>query len=341
VKRLLAALLCSAALFLAPAYAQTFPPLGDDVTTSLGSFRMQISSNFAGMFNGCPGYNSTTHVLQSPTLYDPATVIGRSNPGLDDGDRFFSTFRRGGAIVGLNEDVIPFDTLIPPAGYPCYHDRSACFAGPPGTRQVVTEIRSLKMTSGPLVVRAGVWYNDPNTPMTPERSSPGKVVSRSGPSNDLTRDFLASSFFDVFVRVDLPACGSFPGATVNNVVPLIVKNDKLDKFPPRVVYLHDASNIVQVVFVRDNLPLWYAGDVLGLFLLAGHGVGFSNSSSDMQEFNTFMSQQSDIQCPLSSSCATTGASVKTAASPTAPLPAALRPPAVLSPAPLLPDTSPR
>jgi hypothetical protein len=333
VKRLLAALLYGAAL-VAPAYAQTFPPLGDDLTSSLGSFRIQISNNFAGMFTGCPGYNSTTHVLQSPTLFDPGTVIGRSNPGLDDGDRFFSTFRRGGAIAGSNEDLIPFDTLIPPAGYPCYQDRTACFAGPPGTRQVITEIRSLKMTSGPLMVRAGVWYNDPNTPTTPERASPGRVVSRSGPSNDLTRDFLASSFFDVFVRVDLPPCGSFPGATVNNLIPLIVKNDKLDHFPPRVVYLHDASNIVQIVFIRDNPPLWYAGDVLGLFLLAGHGVGYTNSSSDMQEFNTYMSQQPDITCPIGNSCAPPPP-------PGASKPAASVKPTTLSPATLVSDTSPR
>ncbi len=330
MKRLLVALLYGAALVTAPAYAQTFPPLGDDVTTSLGSFRVQISNNFAGMFNGCPGYNSTTHILQSPTLFDPGTVIGRSNPGLDDGDRFFSPFRRGGAIAGSNEDLIPFSTLIPPAGYPCYQDRSACFAGT-GTRQVITEIRSLKMSSGPLMVRAGVWYNDPNTPTTPERASPGRVVSRSGPSNDPTRDFLASSFFDVFVRVDLPPCGSFPGATVNNLIPLIVKNDKLDHFPPRVVYLHDASNIVQIVFIRDNPPLWYAGDVLGLFLLAGHGVGYTNSSSDMQEFNTYMGQQPDIQCPIGNSCT----------SPPPSKPQASAKPTTLSPAMLVQDSSPR
>jgi hypothetical protein len=307
VRRLLAPSLCALVLFLAPGYAQTFPPLNDDMTTSLGSFRLQISNSYAGLFNGCPGYNSTSHVLQSPTLYDPNTVIGRSNVGLDDGDRFSSPFRRGAAIVGTAEDRVSYESINPPAGFPCYHDRTACFSGT-GTRQVITEIRSLKMSAGPLTVRAGVWYNDPNVATTPERASPGRVVSRSGPSNDPTHDFLASSFFDVYVRVDIPACGGFPGATVNNLVPLIVKNDKLDRFPPRVVYLHDASTIVQVVFVKDNPPLWLAGDVLGLFLLAGHGVGFSNSSSDMQEFNDFMKLQPDTTCPLSSSCTQPAAS---------------------------------
>ena len=308
MRRLLATSLCSLVLLMASAYAQTFPPLGDDVTTSLGSFRIQIASAFANMFNGCPGYSSTTRVLQSPTLFDPNTVVGRSNVGLDDGDRFFSPFRRGGAVVGFAEDEISYDTLIPPHGYPCYGDRTTCFSGR-GTRQVITEIRSLKMAAGPLMVRAGVWYNDPNTPTTPERFSPGRVVSRSGPSNDPTHDFLASSFFDVYVRVDIPACGAFPGATVNNLNPLVVKNDKLDKFPPRVVYLHDASSIVQVVFVSDKPPLWYTGDVLGYFLLAGHGVGFSNSSADMQEFTDYMNQQSDIQCPLATQCTQPAAKV--------------------------------
>src|SRR5262249_53115372 len=168
----------------------------------------QISNTFAGMFNGCPGYNATTHILQSPTLFDQNTIIGRSNVGLDDGDRFFSPFRRGGAIVGSAEDLIPFDTLIPPAGFSCYRDRAGCFAGT-GTRQVVTEIRSLKLMGSSVAVRAGSWYNDPARETTPERASPGRVVSRSGPSNDPTHDFPASSFFDVYVRVDIPPCGTF------------------------------------------------------------------------------------------------------------------------------------
>ncbi|HZD95517.1 MAG TPA: hypothetical protein VE133_14740, partial [Candidatus Sulfotelmatobacter sp.] len=143
MRRLLASSLCALVFFLVPVHAQTFPPLGDDVTTSLGSFRLQIANNFAGLFNGCPGYNSTTHVLQSPTLFDQSTIIGRSNVSLDDGDRFFSPFRRGAAIVGTAEDEVIFESLIPPGGFPCFRDRSSCSAGT-GTRQVVTEIRSLK-----------------------------------------------------------------------------------------------------------------------------------------------------------------------------------------------------
>ena len=107
------------------------------------------------------------------------------------------------------------------------------------------------------------------------------------PANDLP----GSSFFDIFVQVDMPACGGFPGATVYNTVPLIVKNPNLTALPPRVVYLHDTSTVVPILFKNANLPKWNANDILGYFVLAGHGIGFTNSQSDVNEFNTFMSQQ--------------------------------------------------
>jgi hypothetical protein len=288
VKRLLAIVLGAFALAATHAYPQTtggpFPPIGDDATTSLGSFRIRIADKFAGLFNGCPGYNSTTKILQSPTLFDPATIIGRSNVTIDD-----SPFRLGSVPAGSARVVIPEDTLIPPPG----------FGFGPGTREVHTEVHALKMTAGPVMVRAGIWYNDPANPSMPVRVSPGEVESKSGPSFDPSRDFPASSFFDVYVRVDLPPCGSFPGGTLYNLIPLTVKNDNVDRFPPRVVYLHDASSIVPILFVFANPPVWLRDDILGYFLLAGHGVGFGNSPADQQEFNNFMNGQSNIQCPIS------------------------------------------
>jgi hypothetical protein len=287
VKCLLVIVLGAFALAATPAYPQTggpFPPIGDDVTTSLGSFRIRIADRFASLFNGCPGYNSTTKILQSPTLFDPATVIGRSNVTIDD-----SPFRLGSVPAGSARVVIPEDTLIPPPG----------FGFGPGTREVHTEVHALKMTAGPVMVRAGIWYNDPANPSMPVRVSPGEVESKSGPSFDPSRDFPASSFFDVYVHVDLPPCGSFPGGTLYNLIPLTVKNDNVDHFPPRVVYLHDASSIVPILFVFPNGTLWLRDDILGYFLLAGHGVGFGNSPADQQEFNNFMNGQSNIQCPIS------------------------------------------
>jgi hypothetical protein len=117
------------------------------------------------------------------------------------------------------------------------------------------------------------------------------VESQSGPGGAAANDLPGSSFFDIFVRVDMPACGKFPGGTVYNLVPLIVKNPNLTALPPRVVYLHDSSTVVPILFLNDNAPLWNKDDVLGYFVLAGHGIGFTNSQSDVNEFNTFMSSQ--------------------------------------------------
>ena len=269
----------------APALAQ-FPAQGDDVTTSMGSFRIRIADNYTNLFAGCPGYNATTKVLQSPNLFDPATVIGRSSAIVDGGAADVN-----GVAVGSAGTTVSENMLIPPPA----------FGFGAGTREVHTEVRSLKMTAttpgGVARVRAGVWYNDPNQSGAPNRISPGEVESKSGASNNPALDFPASSYFDVFVRVDVPACGNFPGATLYNLMPLVVKNSQVTQFPPRVVYLHDSSSVVPVLFLNAS-PQWSADAILGYFVLVGHGVGFTNSDADQTEFNNFMSGQADAQCPF-------------------------------------------
>ena len=292
MKRVLVVFCTILTLAVVPAFAQ-FPAQGDDLTTSLGSFKIQISNNFAGLFAGCPGFDSTTNILKSPTLYDPATLVGRSNT-IRDGDANDTN----GVAVGTAGTIVAENQLFPPPGFPCAGVTTGCASGP-GTREVHTEVRSLKMTSGPVAVRAGVWYNNATTATPPTRISPGEVESHSGPGGAPANDFPASSFFDVFVRVDVPACGTggFPGATLYNSAPLIVKNSNLTAFPPRVVYLHDASNAVPILFLNANPPLWNADDILGYFILAGHGIGFTNSQSDIDEFNSFMDCQSVSTSP--------------------------------------------
>jgi len=285
MKRVLAVFCTILTLAVVPAFAQ-FPAQGDDPTTSLGSFKIQISSNFTRLFTGCPGFDATSGILTSPTLYDPATLVGRSNV-IRDGDANDTN----GVAVGTAGTIVAENQLFPPPGFPCA-GVAGCASGP-GTREVHTEVRSLKMTSGPVAVRAGVWYNNPTTATPPTRISPGEVESQSGPGGAPANDFPASSFFDVFVRVDVPACGTggFPGATLYNSAPLIVKNLNLTAFPPRVVYLHDTSTAVPILFLNANPPLWNADDILGYFVLAGHGIGFTNSQSDIDEFNNFMNCQ--------------------------------------------------
>lgn len=293
-----------------PGYAQApFPGIGDDVTTSLGSFKIQVASNFASLFASCPTnlYTASTRIFTSPTLFDPATDIGRSNVTLDD-----SPFRKGSVPAGITRTVVPEDTLIQPPGYPCFGNTPPACSSGAGTREVHTEIHSLMMTatSGPpIVVRAGTDYDDsPFQTDPPFRPSVGLVQSQSGPSNNPSVDFPASSFFDVYAKVDIPAgtCAGFTQTiTLYNSMPLIVTNNQLIKFPPKVVYLHDASTIVPILFEYDGPPngpggtlLWHKNDKLGCFVLAGHGVGFSNSQDDTNSFNQTMSGQSNSPCPL-------------------------------------------
>ena len=77
-----------------------------------------------------------------------------------------------------------------------------------------------------------------------------------------------------------------------------MQNPQVDHFPPRVVYLHDASSIVPILFLYDNGSVWNKDDVLGYFVLAGHGVGYGNSQSDMDAFNSIMNSQSNASCPI-------------------------------------------
>jgi hypothetical protein len=286
MRRLFAATLVMFLLAAISAGAQQFPPIGDDNTSSLGSFKIQLTNQFAPMFAGCPGFNNP--ILSSPTMYDPATKVGRSNALLDG-----SPADTNGVPVGTAGTVVSEGMLTPPPGFPCAGAPAGCRSGA-NTREIHTEVRSLKMVNlgGPLpVVRAGVWYDNPNVQNPPSKVSPGEVESESGPGGAPANDLPGSSFFDVFVRVDMPACGRFPGATVYNLIPLIVKNPDLTTLPPRVVYLHDTSTVVPILFLNANPPLWNKDDLLGYFVLAGHGIGFTNSQADVNEFNKFMNSQ--------------------------------------------------
>src|SRR5207245_3069332 len=60
----------------------TFLPAGDDISPSLGLFRVVVEPAFWNLMNGYPGYAVVNglHRLISPTLYDQQTKIGRSSP---------------------------------------------------------------------------------------------------------------------------------------------------------------------------------------------------------------------------------------------------------------------
>lgn len=286
-----------------------FPAEGDDTTSSLGTFNIQVASNFVPLFYNstsglaCPGFNSTTNILTSPPLSDPATLIGRSM-AIQDGSNASPPYPLGpvsdlgGAPVGTFGTIVSESMLIEPPKFPC-GGVSPCSSGS-GTLEVHTQIESLHLQGSGAAVRAGQWYNSPSgTSWPPGRISPGEVQSQSGPTGTLSTFFPASSFFDVFVQVDMPACmaftGAFPGGILHNKMPLVVKNNQVNSFPPQVVYLHDSTSIVPILFLYDNPPFWYADDILGYFLLVGHGVG-----QNQNDFNTFMGKQSNASCPIGS-----------------------------------------
>jgi hypothetical protein len=286
MRRLFAVTLVLFVLAAIPACAQPFPGQVDELTTSLGSFKIQVTNgNAANLLARCPAFASP--FLTSPVLFDQATKVGLSAALLDAGAADIA-----GVPVGTAGTIVKEAMLSQPPNFPCDNPPIAGCRSGAGTREIHTEVRSLHMTGGGAAVRAGVWYNNPNAPMVPpNRISPGEVESHSGPGGAPAQDLPASSFFDMFVQVDIPACGAFPATTVYNSAPLIVDNFNVTALPPRVIYLHDSSSVAPVLFLNANPPLWNANDILGYIVLAGHGIGFTNSSSDIQEFTNFMNQQ--------------------------------------------------
>jgi len=269
-------------LFASLAFAQGdgpgFPPGGDDIIPSLGSFRIYVAPAFRPLFTGYPGYNPGTFRLQSPTMFDPATVIGRSNPHTDG-----SLPDTGGTPVGSAGTIIGDGSFsyVPPG-----------FQGPAGTNEVHTEVRSFNLAdlggSGARV-RAGT-----QAPLQP--ISPGEVESQNTGGIGVQPDFPADSFFDVFVDVDLPPLGSLTAAAdLYNRAPLLVVNSPLLRFPPMVIYIHGNTSAVPIYFRNANPPQWNAGDCLGWLVLAGHGAGFT--PAQQSQFDQFMNGQPELPLP--------------------------------------------
>src|ERR1051326_6348407 len=155
-----------------PLCAQNFTgPKTDDHPQSFGQFWILIDPAYQPQFAGCPAYNPTTHVLQSPLLYDPVTVIGRSAPLKDGGPGDASGVPTGLAGVNIQDGT-------PPSGFA---PKVA------GQNEVHTEIHRMNMVTYPPVatnqarVRAGICYNSTacSTPPPPNRISKGEVVSNN------------------------------------------------------------------------------------------------------------------------------------------------------------------
>ncbi len=261
--------LALAGLSTATSVQAQFPGREDDFTPSLGQFNVVVDSHFEAVVKSNHAYapyltNKGGHLnFTSPILFDPTTTIGRSDP-LSAG----SAADAAGVLTGsLTQRLI---------GDGQYTVKPSFAEGPDGTREVHTFIESIHLTGSGFEVRAGN-----QAPLRPV--SAGEVESLSDNSGDPTRDFPATSFFNVFVEVDVPALGTFPKVELVNVDPLLVQNTSIDTFPPTVLYIHGNSSAVPLYFNTDIRVFGvHRGDLFGQLTFAGHGVGFRES--DVEAF---------------------------------------------------------
>ena len=273
-------------------WAQPFSPPGPgtDTTQSLGSFSIVLNPSISGAFVGVTGYTASTNIYTSPLLYDPSTQINRSSGTLTLGNGVSVTSLTNtatGATVTSNSG----DTALTYSGNSgvnvglSYPVPTGSGATAPNTNAVFTQISSFNLSSGGgptgMSVTAGTSAGDPNLP-----ASVGQVTS-----NSTTGGFPARSFFDIFVDVEMPLPGALGGGTTSltnatvysgtNAVtpagtPLMISNSGITAFPPVVIYTHGGSS---AVMLYDETPGPYLGDPVGLLVLAGHGVGYSQSGS--------------------------------------------------------------
>jgi len=214
-----------------------------------------VNAAFVPVFANVPGFNAAKSELTSPVLYDANTTIGRSAP-IKQGSAPAAGVPVGSDQPNLGSDagLVPPTTFTPTAA---------------GTDVIYTEVKSVNLThaSG---VSVHIGYFDSQKPGLPH--SPGKVSSNSGASGQPAEDFPASSFFNIFVEVDLPLGGAT--ARIGNTIPLVVSSTNIQTLPPKVVYIHDPSTWVPMFFLNKS-ALWNPGDFLGFLVLAGHGAGMT------------------------------------------------------------------
>lgn len=243
-----------------------FTPPGPttDSTFSLGQFSIVLNPAFASVVGSSfpTLYNSSANILTSPLLYDTATMIDRSAT-----TTVGSAAYNGGLPVGspANGTVSASSIAVLPTGY----------TPTPGEDTEFTQIHSFNL-SGANTGNPG-WDARAGAAAPSVPASVGEIVSNATGANigNPASDFPATSFFDVFVDIDIPGLGS----AAINTTPLVVENPAITALPPVVVYEHGNSSAVPLELQAGNVFGEPAGTVLGLITLAGHGAGYNNTSS--------------------------------------------------------------
>jgi hypothetical protein len=218
---------------------------GDDVTSSLGQFQIVLDSSLVKVFNIIMTNSPladvlvTRHIrlyhngtLTSPTLYDPTTIIGRSDPFVSGGPE-----ETIGALAGRapGRTYVKDSQLIVRPTWPEPTN---------GAHEVHTFIKSMNLVDS-FTTRVG--FSVKAGMLAPTRPVCAGQVEGGGP----TSDFPANSFFNVYVVVDLPSGGFLPPIQLVNVDPLLVQQTNIFSFPPRIVYQHENSSAVSMYFNND------------------------------------------------------------------------------------------
>jgi len=185
-----------------------------------------------------------------------------------------------------NTDVLTSPLLYDPSTQ-IYHGTPYASANNGPIDTVNTKIVSFDMSgAGGTSILAGSKAID-------APASIGQVTSL--PSNNPAGGFPAKSFFDIFVNVTLP--GLSDGFLYNRSnSPLLISNPSISSFPPNVVYIHGNSSAVPIYLHDPQINA--SNDVLfGYLTLAGHGVGYTNSTADVDKFNQAFSGLTSAPLP--------------------------------------------
>ncbi|MCY2965433.1 MAG: PEP-CTERM sorting domain-containing protein [Planctomycetota bacterium] len=271
------ALAATLAVFVHRVDAGPFPSAGVDQTTSLGQFKIVVAKPFTNavtgiqLNGGLAGYTYTDGILVSPRLFDSMTVIGRSGRIAPAPGGVTMPIPTAGYPNNTVSSIATANYSSIPAGFDPDHSTHA---------QVYTEILNLNLSDGTgNAVLAGNA-----APPAAVGASIGQVQA-TDPMDDFNN---AQSFFDIFAQINVNIGLGYGVVGLKNDQALVLTATGITEFPPKLLYIHNATTSQDVRFLADDPTgngAWHAGDVFGKLIVAGHGISFKNTQGDIEIFD--------------------------------------------------------
>ncbi|MGD0539874.1 MAG: PEP-CTERM sorting domain-containing protein [Tepidisphaeraceae bacterium] len=240
------------------ASGQAFPAKGNQTTggySALGTVLINVAPEYQPLMTDASGYNAG--VYTSPLLYDPASVVGNSDPLLSG-----SAAETNGVPVGTANTNVSSASLTYPGAFTS--------AGA-NTREEFDQVVSLDMTngSGISLLMGSSATNQPNKTF-------GEVQSNSGPGGNAANDFPAQSFFDIFAEVDM-SISSTP-VQLTNSAPLIEYAPSASGLGPLYPFGGAAPPAVVPIYFANDVPAFgnaaLKGDQFGTFTIQPYLYNF-------------------------------------------------------------------